>query len=213
MISITSLVGIPGGAEAAVHAAREFLTSQQGDDFVLVKLNMKNAFNSVSRTHLLSICARRCPEIFRLTQLAYGSHGILLVGNSVISSECGVQQGDPLGPLLFVLAVDDIARSVSSSLNMWYLDDATLGGPADIVAADLGRILPALNEIGLVANPLKSEVIDVSCGLEFITKSSGIFAALPRAKVVPKMEVELLGAPIFLKRSRAQQKLNHNGSV
>ena len=39
----------------------------------------------------------------------------------------GIQQGDPIGPALFTLSVDEAARGVQSEFNVWYLDDATLG--------------------------------------------------------------------------------------
>ena len=38
---------------------------------------------------------------------------------SKLISETGVQQGDPLGPVLFALAVDEIARSVRSTFGTW----------------------------------------------------------------------------------------------
>ena len=56
-------------------------------------------------------------------------------------SRCGVQQGDPLGPLCFALTlqpiVERIKREVPSLLcNAWYLDDGTLcGTPQDLAAA------------------------------------------------------------------------------
>ena len=48
---------------------------------------------------------------------------------------CGVQQGDPLGPLGFALAlhpiIEKVIRSVPGLLiNTWYLDDGTLCGSA-----------------------------------------------------------------------------------
>ena len=44
---------------------------------------------------------------------------------------------------LFVLAVDDIARSVSTPLNIWYLDDPTLREPVEKIIHDLKHIIPA----------------------------------------------------------------------
>ena len=123
-------VGVPGGCEVAAHAIRLLASSHCINKGVMVKLDLKNAFNSVRRDHLLEVCRRRAPSIFPLARLAYGSPSSLLVTEKIIPSSTGVQQGDPLGPLLFALAVDDIARSLSSPVNLWYLDDATLAGPA-----------------------------------------------------------------------------------
>ena len=56
---------------------------------------------------------------------------------NVIHSCEGVQQGDPLGPLLFCVAVQDLIRSLCSEFCVFYLDDGTLGGPLDVVSSDL----------------------------------------------------------------------------
>ena len=115
---------------------------------VLVKLDMKNAFNTVRRDHFLVVCSR-APSILRLASTAYATNSHLVIGNETILSETGVQQGDPLGPVLFALAVDEISRSVRSPTNIWYLDDATIGGPMESVCEDLRRIIPMLSDIGL----------------------------------------------------------------
>ena len=58
-----------------------------------------------------------------------------------ILSRCGVQQGDPLGPLGFALTLQPIVERIKTEvpglkINAWYLDDGTLcGSPADLAAA------------------------------------------------------------------------------
>ena len=119
--------GISGGCEGAVHAARSFFHDTSSSvPHIDVKLDVRNAFNSVRRDHILEVCMKRCPLIFKLVHQAYSGPSILVAGSSsTISSSTGVQQGDPLGPLLFALAIDEITRSVSSPLNVWYLDDCS----------------------------------------------------------------------------------------
>ena len=124
-------------------------------------MDVRNAFNSVRRDHVLEVCKRRCPLVYNLAFLSYGFPSSLLVSGHLIPSSTGVQQGDPLGPLLFALAVDDIARSLSSPLNLWYLDDATIAGPVDTVLDDVSKIVPGLSAIGLDVNPSKSEIINI----------------------------------------------------
>ena len=53
-----------------------------------------------------------------------------------LGSEQGVQQGDPLGPLLFSLVLHKLVHTFASDsegsgllFNMWYLDNGTLAGP------------------------------------------------------------------------------------
>ena len=49
-------VGIPGGAEAAVHATRRWVTTMP-EDSVLVKLDFTNAFNTLRRDGFSSRCS------------------------------------------------------------------------------------------------------------------------------------------------------------
>ena len=118
-----------------------------------------------------------------------------MIGNETILSKTGVQQGDPLGPVLFALAVDEIARSVRSPINIWYLDDATIGGPAESVCEDISRIIPMLLDIGLEVNPTKSEVSNVSCD-NFQSVLIAIESALPGVTVIESEDLGILGAPI-----------------
>ena len=105
-------VGVSRECEAAAHAVRAFVQSPvvPGNN-VLVKLDKKNAFNTVRRDHFLEVFSSRVPSILRLALTAYATSSNLVIGNETILSETGVQQGDPLGPVLFALAVDEIARS------------------------------------------------------------------------------------------------------
>ena len=105
-----------------------------------------------------------------------------MIGNETILSETGVQQADPLGPILFALVDDEIARSVRSPNKIWYLDDAMIGVSVESVCEDIRRIIPMLSDIGLEVNPTKSEVSNVSCdNLQSVLLS--IESALPGVTV------------------------------
>ncbi|XP_045453030.1 uncharacterized protein LOC123662192 [Melitaea cinxia] len=54
--------GSKGGCEAAVHAARTFLKSNEAE--VLLKVDVKNAFNSLDRATLLNEVSLHLPEIY-----------------------------------------------------------------------------------------------------------------------------------------------------
>ena len=191
-------VGTQGGAEAAVHATREYIERNRSNGRAIVKLDMHNAFNSVNRNHMIAAVADRCPDIQRFVSLSYGHPSSLLVEDITIESSCGVQQGDPLGPLLFALSVDSISKSISSELNCWYLDDATIAGLPGSVAADLANIIPALDAIGLTINPSKSEIIALNS--DPLDQSSGLkslLEVLPGARLTSLDSAELLGAPLL----------------
>ena len=79
------------------------------------------------------------------------SQSTLHFGNFIIPSCSDVQQGDPLGPLGFSLALQLLVESMKAEVlnlnnNVWYLDDGTLcGNPADLAAAleITGRLCPS----------------------------------------------------------------------
>ena len=195
-------VGVSGGCEAAAHAFRAFVQSSDvHENNVLIKLDMQNAFNTVRRDHFLEVCSSRAPSILHLASTAYATSSNLVIGNETILSETGVQQDDPLGPVLFALAVDEIAWSVRSPINIWYLDDATISVPVESVCEDLRRIIPMLSDIGLEVNPTKSEVSNVFCD-NFQSVLIVIESALPGVTVTESEDLNILGAPIDINGCR-----------
>ena len=87
----------------------------------------------------------------------------------VISSQSGVQQGDPLGPLLFslplLLIIEEIKKECDLLLNVWYLDDGTLLGTAPEIAKALEIIQKKGPKLGLHLNLSKCEIFWPSEGL------------------------------------------------
>ena len=76
----------------------------------------------------------------------------------ILSSETGIQQGDPGGPALFSLGLDHITKSLKSEMNLGYLDDSNMTDSPDIVLEDLRLLLRELNKIGLSINTSKCEL-------------------------------------------------------
>lgn len=75
----------------------------------------------------------RIPSLSAWFECCYGDAPSLLFGDHILHSCCGVQQGDPLGPLGFALTlqpiIDSIQREVHGLLlNGWYLDDGIIIG-------------------------------------------------------------------------------------
>ena len=74
--------GVRGGAEAAVHATRAFL-SKMISGHVVVKLDFQNAFNSIRRDKMLEATRDLAPDIFFLCSLLLlFSHTSLLGGQA-----------------------------------------------------------------------------------------------------------------------------------
>jgi hypothetical protein len=99
-------VGVKGGMEAAVHAARLYLQEMSLSPCAVIKLDYKNAFNSLRRDSMLEAVHTALPEAYAFIHASYSSPSNLFYGSDILSSEEGVQQGDPLGPLLFCLTIN-----------------------------------------------------------------------------------------------------------
>ncbi|KAI5632042.1 reverse transcriptase (RNA-dependent DNA polymerase) domain-containing protein [Phthorimaea operculella] len=110
--------------------------------------------------------------------------------------DVGAQQGDPLGPLIFSLAIHKSITSLKSTLNIWYLDDGTIGGTVSEVADDIQRLFPKLKEVGLEVNTGKCEIYP--CGTEAARECARFDTLIPGIKVLNRDNLSLLGAPIFL---------------
>ena len=94
--------GVPGGAEAAIHAARIYLNHLPLQK-ALLKIDFKDAFNSIRRDKVLETVEVHIPELLPFVHSVYSAPSTLMwEGDQTLSSE-GVQQGDPLGTMLFVL--------------------------------------------------------------------------------------------------------------
>ena len=146
-------VGVKGGSEASVHATLRFLASIRGSpDEVIVKLDFRNAFNCLQRDCMLEQVARMVPEIYAFCLNAYSGQQLILFNNSHIQSATGVQQGDPLGPLLSSITLQPILLRAVSELKVGYLDDVTIGGSIQDVETDVELIREHAQTIGLELN-------------------------------------------------------------
>uniref|UniRef100_A0A251SLN7 Putative reverse transcriptase domain-containing protein n=1 Tax=Helianthus annuus TaxID=4232 RepID=A0A251SLN7_HELAN len=186
-------VGIPCGAEVVLHSANRFLNEYHQDgSLAMLTIDFSNAFNLVDRTALLYEVRKRCPSISTWADFLYGQPARLYMGDEFIWSTTGVQQGDPLGPLLFALVLHPLVHRIRDRCKLlfhsWYLDDGTLIGDATQVQEGLfprgiGRPVLGVKLLGGV----------VSRDAEFISSM-----ALKRANCT----VELMGC---LKRLRDPQ--------
>ena len=124
----------------------------------------------------------------------YGSQSLLYLGDDKILSSCGVQQGDPLGPLCFALTlhpvVEQIKRDVPGLLiNALYLDDGTLcGSPRNICSA-----LTIIESQG----PSRGLLLNKSKSLLFVPADATLpDHVLPLGVPTTNVGFELLGSPV-----------------
>ncbi|XP_061706402.1 uncharacterized protein LOC133525602 [Cydia pomonella] len=183
------------GCEAAIHATRAFVLDPKNADCVIIKIDLKNAFNSLERDVLLSEVRDKIPLLYPFLHQVYSSPSKLFFNESLIQSQVGAQQGDPLGPLIFSLAIQKVISGPQSPLNVWYLDDGTLGGKPEEVHQDLLTLLPLLRNLGLEVNTNKCEFFP--CSANSHASLSSFRNLLPGLKELSSQNFNLLGSPIF----------------
>ena len=128
-----------------------------------------------------------------------------MANGNLIWSDSAVQLGDPLGPLLFSLAIHDIASSMKSNFNVRYLNDATIAGDPRYVCDAIKRCSCMLADIGLFLNPSKSELVNL--GLDetiFLRETLCINYILDNGNFVRRENIILLGSPLTLTAIRPQ---------
>ena len=85
---------------------------EKNPDWSILKTDVRNAFNSVSRECLLQQIAHQFADIYPHVKQLYGEPSSLIYvtskGVHVLSSSEGVHQGDPLGPALFSVTIHPV---------------------------------------------------------------------------------------------------------
>jgi hypothetical protein len=183
-------VGTRGGAEALVHAARQYLANKPADH-AFVKLDFANAFNTIRRDSMLEAVASACPSLLNYALSSYGGKSHLWLGDDILSSEEGVQQGDPLGPLLFCLTIHPLLSGGHTTFVSGYLDDVGLG---DSVSSLIDRVRSLETEahlLGLSLNHEKCEVAGLASEYVPLWDDSGL--KFSRTNI---QDLSLLGSPL-----------------
>ena len=135
-----------------MHGARRYVSELPTSGNALVKLDFRNAFNTLRRDVMLETTTKALPEAFAFINAAYSAPSTLFYGSDLLSSEEGVQQGDPLGPLLFCLTLNPVITDCSSELRIAYLDDVSLGGDLSTLESDVQLIKARGLKLGLELN-------------------------------------------------------------
>ena len=188
--------GTPRGCEAIIHSVRTFLQLNEMSNKILLKLDFKNAFNTVERDSMLQAIREQTPKMYAFMWQAYRYPSNLYYGSDVILSQTGVQQGDPAGPLLFSLVLHSVIMNMKSQLNLYYLDDGTLGDHPHTVLNDLQILIMACRTIGLEINPDKCEIYFCSERDDAVVSAFQNIA--PGIRVATKSTLTLLGSPLMM---------------
>ena len=160
-------VGQALGTEIGLETARQWKARNiNNPTMIFAKTDFENAFNCVNRQAFLEQCRHHFPGLSQWAEWCYSEPSQLYFGPSVISSERGVQQGDPLGPLFFALALQPLLvhlhnrRSENGlQLSYSYLDNLILAGEQHAVAEAFECVRNSAVDIGLSFNTSKCEII------------------------------------------------------
>ncbi len=175
-------VGVKGGLESIIHTTRHFIDHfKDSEDMCILKLDFSNAFNECNRNCIFDRVAKDLPEIYAWTQYYYHPAAELRFGSNRLLSTTGVQQGDPLGPLLFSLARADLVENINLPpnipLQLWYLDDWSNIASREDAAHILEEIQLQGPDRGLHLNMRYSGLVVITPSRNFPTTSLNLKTA------------------------------------
>ena len=191
-------VAIPAGIDRVIHLCRLTMAEHCADeDFVFCKVDLRNAFNHVSRNCFISLTRKHFPELSAFVEWCYATDSSLTFGDRTVTSSEGVQQGDPLGPFLFSLVMQQVYLKIHDAapkldLNMWYLDDGILSGRSSDVRHALDVIAIEGPKWGLHLNSSKCELITNPAASDRLD----LFPDIPGLNKKSEGNLDILGSPI-----------------
>ncbi|KAL0227242.1 hypothetical protein P9112_014566 [Eukaryota sp. TZLM1-RC] len=149
------------GASVASITSDIFFNSQQHQ--YIFNLDFKNAFNSVKRNCIYDVLIQAFPELSAYSYLFYGKKSDLIFDSFTLKSSSGVKQGDPLGPLLFCLAIHNTIEKTQKEFPelriVAYMDDISIIGSYESICRVSKDIAAKYKDIGLALNPEKCRLI------------------------------------------------------
>jgi hypothetical protein len=214
-------VSFSGGAEHIIHSVRDVISDkwESDEDLMMLKVDFSNAFNSISRSAMLSEVVREFPDLLPWVQWCYGSSSQLFHHGKSILSCVGVQQGDPLGPFLFCLVEHVLLKPMKQRwprlrLNKWYADDGVIIGSTSEIISIIEYLRTQGAPLGLFLNLNKCELYSPSVDnfdSQFSDRSLGQLSIPPELHArfsVP--DFTLLGAPfgsaVFCQKAVAKMR-------
>lgn len=106
-----------------------------------------NVSNSTTQDIMLKKVKESIPSLYPFFYQCYAKEIYLYFKNDIILS----------GPGLFSFVINDSIKSSNTKLNVWFLDDGTLGDRAESVLNALGEVRKDLNGMDLSLHTKKFE--------------------------------------------------------
>ena len=189
-------VGVSVAAENVAMGVRALVDTYGGSpNWAILKVDLKNAFNSVHRDVVLRGAHSMAPGAYNFLAYAYQQHAPLFIGATHLTSEQGTHQGCPLGPLGFALGVHDLLEGLAKDGGLiwssWYLDDGILMGSPERLAHSFGTLREHLQKRGLEVNLAKCEVWGPAA-----PQLARHFPDVLTVPWTPASGIKVLGAPV-----------------
>ncbi|KAL2624441.1 hypothetical protein R1flu_008686 [Riccia fluitans] len=189
-----------GGCKTIIHGLHATLDLHP--DWVVLQVDIQNKFNTISREALFhELCAviGSLDQLFPFVHSFYACHSPLYFSHSssedevsLLSSESGTRQGDPLDGALFALAHLRALRITASEhplcLFSSLADDTHIVGPPMAVIPTFHTLEGHLSAVGLTVQPTKCAAWSPS---ELLSSLS-----LPPGFLLPSARLRVLGPPI-----------------
>ena len=188
-------VGCKGGVEVVTHSLRDKLNElkDNNSDLVLLKIDFKNAFNLMDRNAFIKASSTMFPGLERWTRWCYTQSPLLIYDHSrIFESMCGVQQGDPLGPLYFCCGLQSIVDRIVAlqpAYNKWYMDDGGIIGSPELLHQVWTILKTEGPPLGLHLNPTK-------CEWSWLNAKCELPCPIEQVTLVPTNEIQMLGVPL-----------------
>ena len=135
----------------------------------ILQVDISNAFNTVSRACIIRQVQERLPELYPWAVWSLSRRSLLFCQDEQLSSECGVHQGSPLGPLQFSLALHEVIKPLCEQMQLqpdawagFYLDDGNAFALLETLERFLAALRSRLPAIGLSLN-LRKTVLLTTC--------------------------------------------------
>ena len=188
-------VGTAAGTEVLGHSVRAL--TEEDPDLVLLCLDAKNAYGTTDRAACLDALGRVAPELLACAELFCRRTSQYLFWDGAgqchrLRATSGVDQGDPLAPLLFACGLAPCLEALETDLQqlvrdrgldrnrvrvLAYLDDVAVLVPAELATEVQAAATRALGALGLELRPEKTQAFSkrTPCppGLEEQWKESG----------------------------------------
>jgi hypothetical protein len=190
-------INTSNGCEKIIHNLNALVDSGALQDQVLAKIDWRNAFNTCDRIVLFNAVRAHLPSLSKFVESCYLGQPNLFYHDTILKSAKGVQQGDPLAPLLFCLVQHDLVLAVERTFkplyNCWYMDDGNVILPLYMVDNFFNLLKTEGFKIGLELNILKCEIWAPNLTYQLSRLITPITLPL---KLIETSGIEVLGGPL-----------------